>query len=134
MLLIAFLLSLFIFQGSHAGRTMPLAINRPNIPLVSEAPFENIWLFVLELNEDGSILNPPTLCMTGDTSPGCAEKRQDGYPSQPNPIYINVEVDYLKDVLPHEMNVAENDPTPAALQAQAIASRTFVNWAAVNNP
>ncbi|OIN91098.1 MAG: hypothetical protein AUJ21_07830 [Anaerolineae bacterium CG1_02_58_13] len=49
-----------------------------------------------------------------------------------NPIYIDVENAYLPNVLPREMDVQNNDPTLPALQAQAVAARTYATWTALN--
>ena len=66
-------------------------------------------------------------CTFMDTSFGCAELGSDGYPYQDNPVWVDVENDYLLDVLPREMNVAENTPTLAAFHAQDLAARALAD-------
>lgn len=47
------------------------------------------------------------------------------YPYNINPVTIPIETDYLLDVLPQEMGPYYN---PIALQAQALAARTYAYW------
>jgi len=132
-LLLAFFLTLFVFQQAQAGGTMPSVAN----PSINSAPpyayLDHVWLYVLKLHPDGTKVSPDTMCLTGDTGPGCAEAGQ-SFPAAPNPIYIDVESEYLPNVLPREMDVQNNDPTLPAAQAQAVAARTYATWTARNKP
>jgi hypothetical protein len=142
-LLVVFFLSLFIFQQAQAGGTIPsVGKNPPQINLASSNSAtlnQIIWVYVLELNGDGSVpTTGPTRCWVGDTAYGCAEFNDPRgytdpqYPTidsvQQNPIPIIVEQYYLPDVIAREMNVAQFAPDIEALKAQALAARTVANW------
>ena len=132
-LLVVFFLTLFVFQQVQAGGIMPSVAN----PSMNSAPayayLDHIWLYVLKLNPDGTKASPESLCLVGNTDPGCAEPGN-SFPPMNNPIYIDVENTYLSNVLPREMDVQNNDPTLPALQAQTIAARTYATWTALNKP
>lgn len=128
-MLLVFFLTLFVFQQAQAGGTMPSVAN-PSINLApANSYLDYVWLYILKLNPDGSILKPDTKCIVGSIGDGCAEAGY-AFPVMNNPIYIDVESDYLRNVLPRELDVQSNDPTPSALQAQAIAARTYATWTA----
>ena len=79
------------------------------------------------VTEDNCTLDPP------DESWGCTWFDPDHYPSQnvrpypytSNPVTVPIETDYLLDVIPQEMGTYYH---PTALQAQAIAARTYAYW------
>jgi len=133
MLLVVFFLTLFVFQQVQAGATIPPVENPSQINLASaNAPLDHIWVWVLHLvDPTGEVAIPRTPCWTGDTTYGCAEVGSGGYQDPQNPVYIDIENDYLPDVLAREMNVVENNPTLEALKAQALAARTVATWKAV---
>lgn len=133
-LLLVFFLTLFVFQQVQAGGITPSVANLSVNPAPAYAYPDQIWLFVLKLNPNGSIKSPDTLCDVGDTSDdGCAELGY-SFPPMNNPIYIDIENAYLPNVLPREMDVQSNDPSLAALQAQAVAARTYAIWTALEKP
>lgn len=104
------------------------------IPAQQYGYLDHVWLYILKWEgSNGKALIPNVRCETGDTDPGCAETTY-SFPAMSNPIYIDVENDYLPNVLPREMDVATNDPTLAALQAQAVAARTYATWTARKKP
>ncbi len=138
--LIVFLLTLFVFQSAQAGTIMP-SVEDPSQPnsTSADASFANLpVIYMYHLIDPGGEIadNPPVQCWTlgsGDHAYGCGT----GDPEQPdnprNPIYgLDVERYYLKDLLPREMDVAQNDPTLNALKAQAIAARSFATFKSVN--
>jgi hypothetical protein len=83
---------------------------------------------MLRLYDSGEPISYEETCTYGDTSFGCAELYSPGYPYTDNPVWVDVENDYLLDVLPREMNVAEITPTFTSLQAQAVAARSLADW------
>jgi len=96
-----------------------------------------VLVYMYEFTDDGK----PTdfLCGQFSFQLGCVESFSDfSYPPDSpyvtfpyggvNPILVDVENYYLKNVLPREMNVAENYPTLAALQAQTLAARSIADW------
>jgi hypothetical protein len=68
-------------------------------------------------------------CSSDDTSFGCtAFVGDDNHPypyGTANPVTIPIETDYLLDVVPQEMGTYYH---PTALQAQAIAARSYAYW------
>ena len=94
---------------------------------------ENVAIEMYQLDHNGASLEIP--CAFGDTSYGCTAFTGDpsyaySYPtSKPS---VPIETDYLLDVVAQEMSP---DPygEPAALHAQAVASRSLVNYY-INNP
>ena len=67
-----------------------------------------------------------TLCSPGDISYGCTAISSRSYPYSANPVTIPIETDYLLDVVPKEVSVEAFHPT--AIQAQAIAARSYAYW------
>jgi hypothetical protein len=131
-LLVVFFLSLFVFQQAQASAKRPLVENPSGINLSpASIPLDHIWVWVFHLNpNNGELMNiPPIPCYYQDPEFGCAEVG--GYPYEPNPIYIDIENDYLPDVLAREMDVAVNYPTLEALKAQVLAARTVATWKAI---
>lgn len=106
-------------------------------PSINSAPayayLDHVWLYVLKLRQNGAKVVPDELCFVGDIDPGCAEAGS-SFPPINNPIYIDIENAYLLNVLPREMDVRNNDPSLSALQAQAVAARTYATWTAINKP
>ena len=87
----------------------------------------------------GAIYQPQELCSSGNTNFGCTAFVGDAtypYPyGTANPVTIPIETDYLLDVIPQEMGTYYH---PTALQAQAIAARSYAYWyinqgSAINN-
>jgi peptidoglycan hydrolase-like amidase len=135
-LLIAFLLSLFMLQQTQVGaKFLPHQKEnaQANSILANELPTQlNIYMRHLESTFGKPDLDAnglPIPCSYGDTAYGCAELGSGGYtyPSH-SPQLVEVETDYLLDVLPREMNVREIPPTLAALQAQALAARSYADF------
>lgn len=69
-------------------------------------------------------------CYSNDTSYGCTAFVGDSSHAYPygsnNPVTIPIETDYLLDVVPSEVIVEAFHPT--AIQAQAIAARSYAYW------
>jgi CSLREA domain-containing protein len=128
-----FLLSLCIFQHAQASSNFsPNREETSQIDLIrTNALNQLLYITVAHLND----FNRPILdsngniekCYYGDTFYGCGEGGS-GYPYDQNPLWIDVENEYLLDVLPREMNVKENFYTLASLQAQAIAARSYADY------
>ncbi|PKO20330.1 MAG: hypothetical protein CVU38_20700, partial [Chloroflexi bacterium HGW-Chloroflexi-1] len=82
----------------------------------------------------GELPSNPTLCSTGNTAFGCTAyigNPSYPYPFTTNPVTVQIEGTavnnrYLRDVVPQEMGPAAYHPT--AIQAQAIAARTFAYY------
>ena len=70
------------------------------------------------------------LCSSGDVSYGCTAFVGDSSHAYPygsnNPVTIPIETDYLLDVVPSEVSVEAFHPI--AIQAQAIAARSYAYW------
>ncbi len=77
------------------------------------------------LRGDGGIQPPPTLCSSGDTAYGCTAISSQAYPYGTNPATVPIETDYLLDVVPQELPPYYQ---PIAVQAQAIAARSYAYW------
>ena len=85
-------------------------------------------MYHLDLDRGGIIQEPAQLCEWLQRAPGCGEAGTQ-YPYPTSMAVVDVENDYLLDVLPREMNVIENDPpTLQSLQAQAVAARSVAAW------
>ncbi len=94
---------------------------------------ENVAIEMYQLDHNGASLEIP--CASGDTYYGCTAFAGDSsyaYPYSTDKPNVSIETDYLLDVVAKEMSP---DPysEPAALHAQAIASRSLVNYY-INNP
>lgn len=97
-------------------------------PSVAYSPPSQITVWMYRLTGAGGIQPPPTLCSSGDASFGCTAFAGDSdhaYPYAANPVTISIETDYLLDVVPQEMGTYYH---PIALQAQAIAARSYAYW------
>lgn len=131
-LLITFFLSLFILQQTQvSAKFLSNSEEAPQVELIqaSNLPTQ-LHLTVAHLDDqnkpiyqNGKIVK----CYTGDRAYGCGEGGS-GYPYAQNPVWIEVESNYLLNVVPREMNVVENDPTVEALKAQAIAARSYAAY------
>lgn len=105
-------------------------------PYHAYSPPSSITIWVYHLRGDGSIDPSYTLCFPGDASYGCTAISSRSYPYTTNPATIPIETDYLLDVVPKEVSVEAFHPT--AIQAQAIAARSYAYWhirqgSAINN-
>lgn len=97
-------------------------------PSAAYSPPSQITVWMYRLTGAGGIQPPPTLCSSGDASFGCTAFAGDSnhaYPYSTNPVTIPIETDYLLDVVPQEMGTYYH---PVALQAQAIAARSYAYW------
>lgn len=72
------------------------------------------------------------LCSSDDTFYGCTFFDEEhygqnarSYPYATNPVTVSIENDYLLDVVPQEMGTYYH---PTAIEAQAIAARTYAYW------
>lgn len=81
------------------------------------------------ISPSGAKFQPEELCSSTHTTFGCTAFVGDVNHPYPygavNPVTIPIETDYLLDVLPQEMGTYYH---PLALQAQAIAARTYAYW------
>ncbi len=139
-LLIAFFLMLFVFQQAQAGTGITL--NTQNSFQLESAQASGLppqlSVTVLHLdNTFGTPLNDPKhpnqlwKCTSNDSDFGCVEPNSDRkkYPyGNSNPASVPVETDYLLNVLPREMDIVFY-PASGALWAQALAARSFADWA-----
>ena len=102
--------------------------------LASFSPPSNISLRVYRLELSGALWVDPATggyhpCSTNDTFYGCTAfvgNSSYPYPYGTNPVTIPIETDYLLDVVPSEVSVEAFHPT--AIQAQAIAARSYAYW------
>ncbi len=137
-----FLILLFLFNTSRA--IVPQAIVARSSLTYSPPSQISVWMYWL--TPDGARRIPYTLCASGHTTWGCTAfcdesgypcdwSQTIAYPYTTNPATVSIETDYLLDVLPQEMGTYYH---PTALQAQAIAARTYAYWhinqgSAINN-
>lgn len=109
-----------------------LSVSNSNVSALPLPPLDtNITIKMFRLQDSGGTTTIPCEFNPPDTSFGCAFYNF-SYPYTSNPINIDVENDYLLDVIAQEMNPGSY-PQPAALKAQAIASRSFAQYY-INNP
>ncbi len=88
------------------------------------SPPTTILVAVHPLNSQGGVKSE-NLCSQGDMHYGCtASDIYGGYPYATNPVEVNINSDYLLDIVSHEIGVDFDTPL-SALEAQVIASRTF---------
>jgi len=130
-LLIAFFLSLFILQQTQVSAKFSSNEEMSQIDLIQASALPSqLYITVAHLNENSYPIyanNEIVKCYYTDPAYGCGEGGS-GYPYTQNPLWIDVENDYLLDVLPREMNVKENSRTLASLQAQALAARSYADF------
>jgi len=127
LLLVVFSLALLVFQQTQASANPSSETNGLLEAGLSSLPTQR-HITMLRLYDSGEPISYEETCTYGDTSFGCAELYSPGYPYTDNPVWVDVENDYLLDVLPREMNVAEITPTFTSLQAQAVAARSLADW------
>lgn len=128
-LFIIFFVTLLMYQQAQASTNVPFEHDPSKIDLVQGNGIPTqIYINMLRLNENGTVFQPRQPCVYGQPAFGCGEGGATYL--ETNPMLVNVENDYLLDVLPREMNVAENNPTLEALQAQALAARSLLAWKA----
>lgn len=110
---------------------LPIALLRlaNAAPVSSFTPPSLITVRMFELIYPGGG-NTYVLCSPGDTAFGCTAFVSDSSHAYPygtnNPVTIPIETDYLLDVVPSEVSVEAFHPT--AIQAQAIAARSYAYW------
>ena len=97
-------------------------------PFKEFTPPTRITVRVYRLFSSGT--STGTLCLYNDTNYGCTTFVGDANHPYPygdnNPVTIPIETDYLLDVVPSEVSVEAFHPT--AVQAQAIAARSYAYW------
>ena len=137
--LVVFFLTLFVFQQVQAGGTVPPVknISQMNVDPSNAnalAGFYRVYMYGLipDGADAGNILPSHQLCQwpTDMQAPGVYGCGNDpnfsnsADPNNPSNSYWIVPEDYyLKNVIALEMNIMGLPPTPAALMAQAVASR-----------
>jgi len=148
LLLVTFFLTLFVFQQAQAGAKI---LPKDNLPKINSAPqsglFPKMYIWMYHLNNDGSMAPGRTLCRIADKDNafGCVEKTEVNgtyfyYPYDSNPMplaydadlsipaqIIDVETDYLPDVLSREMD-PHSYPNLEPQRAQAVAARSFADF------
>jgi hypothetical protein len=156
-LLFIFALSIFQQRQEVNAQNLPSADNSSsNHSPQASGLASTVIVYMRHINNDGVIVGTGTssYCAYKDgEDTGCVEQGsgliyppvnqyitffvecQEGHPNDPNycsnnPIKVDIENYYLKNVLPREINVAENDPPLAALKAQALAARSIADWKA----
>lgn len=92
-----------------------------------------ITVRMFKLTPAGASTGQP--CLPGDTAFGCGPGGASPYPYPTSTITISLQNDYLLDVVPQEMGLFYH---PNAIQAQAVAARTYalnniLNNRAINN-
>jgi len=107
-------------------------------PTQAEEPYQNITVKMYPLTESGSIDttdpghplceidDPTTEQNEADTRYGCTAYAEDEafrYPYQDNPATVDLEADYLLDVVPRELGPSSHHDL--ALQTQAVAARSY---------
>lgn len=132
-LLIIFFLSLFVSQQVYAGANILSdgSVSQANLVQTIGLPTQiYVNMLHLDLDNGGKVASPRVECIWLERAEGCGEANTQ-FPYQDYVALVDVENDYLLDVLPREMNMAENNPTPdvlPALQAQALAARSVAAW------
>jgi len=138
-----------LLQGANAQKLLSVDnLSSNQSPQNSGLP-TTVIVYMLKVNEKGEKLGDYEYCRGGDDYlTGCVEEGSDAYPPEApgitydvicpdpgdpnschkNPMRVDVEGYYLYNVLPREMNVAENTPTLPALKAQALAARSIAGW------
>jgi hypothetical protein len=153
MLLIIALLTLFVFQQVQAGgREISLGKNPSQINSASSnstylTDHVSIYLYVINANTGGFVNSAaPQPCdySTGSTTIGqfgCGNAEPTYSPAGTSwrcnndaagCYWLNVEDDYLPNVVTIEMNLGSLPAVPEALRAQAVAVRSHVNWKVKN--
>jgi peptidoglycan hydrolase-like amidase len=141
-LLVVFFLTLFVFQQAQAGATIP-PLEYPSqinvAPANTNILFSTVQVYVYKLvNGSGALLPSRERCVWPDHFGiyGCGDNFPPGLLEPEGYLIVNVEQDYLRDVLATEMNLAQITPDPEgeALKAQAIASRSVASWKSANGP
>ena len=128
-LLVVFFLILFVFQQAQARANI-----QSNSDTLSPTGLlqgynfpTKIWAKIYRLNQNGSRAPGDILCSSGDGNYGCvAENSGEVYPYDFNPQEVDVENDYLLDVVPREMPPQKYHED--AVYAQAIAARSFAHY------
>jgi hypothetical protein len=104
------------------------------IPIAQARPLEqtslpstiSVDMFVLNTTTSAKVL-PEQRCASSSstaTAYGCTWASDAPYPYTSNPVTLNIEGDYLLDVMPRESNPEEGFLLPA-LKAQAVAARSY---------
>lgn len=139
-LLVVFFLSLFVFQQVQASATIP-SLERPSqiiaAPLNTNILFSTVHVYVYKLvSTTGALLPSRERCAWPDDFGvyGCGDNFPPGSLEPDGFLIVNVEQDYLRDVIATEMNLAQIPPELEALKAQAIASRSVASWKSDNGP
>jgi len=138
LLLVAFLLALFVFQQTQqANAAIPSIAQYSSLAgnLQNYTPSAQMYVRLWRLNGNGTRHEPYTECVTAglENSHGCVENPSNDptltlyYPYNTNPALVDVENDYLLDVVAREMP-AQYYPNLPALAAQAIAARSYANY------
>ena len=133
LLLITFLLILFTFQQTQQTSAAIFPINQRLLSgnMQNYALPAQILVKLWRLNpNNGTRYEPYTPCDSGYNFHGCVENPDNDpnlvlyYPYDINPAWVDVENDYLIDVVSREMP-PQDYPNPSALAAQAVAARSY---------
>jgi hypothetical protein len=142
-LLVAFFLTLFVFQQVQAGATIPSnKTSLINVAPANTVLFDTVYVYMYPLVPLTGELASSTKCQWPNNDYGCGSTPPPIMDQSPTGSFfrVNVEDDsskgtYLRDVIATEMNLAElHPPEPEALMAQTVAARTFASWKSANGP
>jgi hypothetical protein len=130
LLLVALFTALFVFQQAQASTDIAAldSSSQPDL-LQSYNPPSMIYVRMYRLDDRGFQVQPPQECSSGDNTYGCTQLADSNYyyPYDTSPALVDVENDYLLDVIAHEMYPGDY-PNAAALSAQAVAARSFAYY------
>ena len=118
--------------SSRSAKNSTMGVFTPPISVTVE---------IYRLSNSGAVRQPATFCTPGDTSYGCTSFCSEtgfgcpetvilDYPFENPTVTLNIENDYLRDVVPQEMGTYYDQN---ALEAQAVAARTFAYYN-IENP
>lgn len=113
---------------TFASAVQPLAATPLRQTTAFTAPTQ-ITVTMYQVTEDQQSMNTGIVCRPGSVRLGCTaipDEAQYGYPYVTNPITIDIERDYLPDVVPQESNPSELHR--AAIEAQAVAARSYAYY------
>jgi hypothetical protein len=118
----------YFFLHAHIGKGASLENIVNNVRLLYSPPTE-IYVRLWYLEPDGSRSYPYTECKSGDNVYGCvASESGQFYPYNTNPALVDVEKDYLLDVVPRETYPLSYHRWAEVVQAIAVRSFAYY-WA-----
>ena len=122
-----------VFVSLTLMRLLLFPAKLPSVIAVPQSLETHVDIEMFVLNSDGS--RTDDYCSSGNTNYGCTAFEDNptyAYPYSTSKPSVPIETDYLLDVVAQEMSPNPYGE-PVALHAQAIASRSLVNYY-INNP